>query len=118
EQGCHVELYEMVDQIGPGIFFQNMIDIMGRLGQTDTGMHPGHKLLEVVGTVAVFETKDGEHVEAPFDHLVLSLGMRPTAAPAWVEELGVPVVVAGDSGGVGRIQEAVTGGYDAARSIA
>ncbi len=34
------------------------------------------------------------------------------------DELGVPVIVAGDSEKVGRIQEAVTGGYDAARSIA
>ena len=117
KQGCHVELYEMVEQIGPGIFFQNMIDIMGRLGATDTGLHPGHKLLEVANKVAVFETADGERVEAPFDHLVLSLGMRPTVAPAWTEELGVPVLVAGDSCGVGRIQEAVTGGYNAARSV-
>jgi hypothetical protein len=65
----------------------------------------------------VFETTDGERVEAPFDHLVLSLGMRPNAAPAWTEELDVPVLVAGDSAGVGRIQEAVTGGYDAARAV-
>lgn len=117
KQGCHVELYEMVEQIGPGIFFQNMIDIMGRLGATDTGLHPGHRLLEVANKVAVFETADGKRVEAPFDHLVLSLGMRPTVAPAWTEELGVPVLVAGDSCGVGRIQEAVTGGYNAARSV-
>ncbi|MDO4796510.1 MAG: FAD-dependent oxidoreductase [Coriobacteriales bacterium] len=117
KQDCHVELYEMVEQIGPGIFFQNMIDIMGRLGVTDTGMHPGHKLLEVADKVAVFQTPDGERVEAPFDHLVLSLGMRPNTAPAWTEELGVPVLVAGDSAGVGRIQEAVTGGCDTARSV-
>lgn len=117
KQGCQVELYEMVDQIGPGIFFQNMIDIMGRLGATSTGMHPGHKLLEVADRVAVFEAANGERVEAPFDYLVLSLGMRPLAAPAWTDELGVPVIVAGDSAGVGRIQEAVTGGYDAARAV-
>jgi predicted NAD/FAD-dependent oxidoreductase len=43
--------------------------------------------------------------------------MRPTGAPAWADELGVPVVAAGDSCGIGRIQEAVTGGYDAARSV-
>ena len=118
EQDCHVELYEMVDEIGPGIFFQNMIDIMGRLGATDTGLNPGHKLLSVENKVATFEKADGTIVEAPFDHLVLSLGMRTDAAPAWTESLGVPVVVAGDAGSVGRIQEAVTGGYDAARSIA
>ncbi len=117
KQGCHVELYEMVEQIGPGIFFQNMIDIMGRLGATDTGMHPGHKLLEVADKVAVFETADGERVEAPFDTMVLSLGMRPTAAPTWTEQLGVPVLVVGDSASVGRIQEAVTSGYDAARAV-
>ncbi len=117
KQNCHVELYEMVDQIGPGIFFQNMIDIMGRLGQTDTGMHPGHKLLEVADGRAVFETATGERVETPFDTMVLSLGMRPTAAPEWTKDLGVPVIEAGDSCGVGRIQEAVTGGHDAARAV-
>ena len=117
EQGCHVDLYEMVEEIGPGIFFQNMIDIMGRLGQTDTTLNPGHRLLKVEGNEAFFEKADGGQVSASFDHLVLSLGMRPAAAPAWTEELGIPVVVAGDAGAVGRIQEAVTGGYDAARSI-
>ena len=116
KQDCHVELYEMVDQIGPGIFFQNMIDIMSRLGATDTGMHPGHKLLRVEDGKAFFE-HEGAEVEVPFDHLVLSLGMRPSGAPAWADELGVPVIVAGDAGGVGRIQEAVTGGYDAARAV-
>ena len=116
KQGCHVELYEMLDQIGPGVFFQNMIDIMGRLGATDTGLHPGHKLLRVEEGKAFFEHEDAE-LEVPFDHLVLSLGMRPTGAPAWADELGVPVVAAGDSCGIGRIQEAVTGGYDAARSV-
>ena len=108
---------EMVDEIGPGIFFQNMIDIMSRLGATDTTLNPGHKLLRVEGNKAVFEKKDGEQVEAEFDHLVLSLGMRPVPGPEWTAELGVPVLVAGDSGSVGRIQEAVTGGYNAARAV-
>ncbi len=117
EAGNHVDLYEMVDQIGPGIFFQNMIDIMSRLGQTDTTLNPGHRLLEVKGNEATFEKKDGEQVTVSFDHLVVSLGTRPVPAPAWTEELGVPVLVAGDSGGVGRIQEAVTQGYDAARAV-
>jgi len=117
EAGNTVELYEMVDQIGPGIFFQNLIDIMGRLMPTGTKMFPGHKLVGVKGNIATFEKADGEKVEASFDCMVLSLGMRPTVAPEWVAELGVPVVVAGDSEKVGRIQEAVTGGYDAARSI-
>ena len=117
KQGCHVELFEMVDEIGPGIFFQNAIDIMGRLSQTDTGLHPGHRLLKVEGDTAFFERKDGTQVSETFDHLVLSLGMRPTAAPAWAAELGVPVIGAGDASGVGRIQEAVTGGYDAARAV-
>lgn len=117
EQGNHVDLYEMVDEIGPGIFFQNMIDIMGRLGQTDTTLNPGHELLEVRGNEAVFKKQDGMEVTVSFDHLVLSLGMRPVAAPEWAAGLGVPVIVAGDAGGVGRIQEAVTGGYDAARAV-
>lgn len=117
DQGNHVGLYEMVEEIGPGIFFQNMIDIMGRLGKTDTQYFTGHKLLKVEGNEAVFEKADGEQVVATFDHLVLSLGTRPVAAPAWVEELGVPVYTVGDADKVGRIQEAVTAGYDAGRAV-
>lgn len=117
EKGNTVELYEMVEQIGPGIFFQNLIDIMGRLVPTGTKMCPGHKLVSVEGNTATFENAAGETVTTEFDHLVLSLGMRPVAAPEWLSELGIPVMVAGDSGGVGRIQEAVRTGYDAARAI-
>ncbi|MBQ6395805.1 MAG: FAD-dependent oxidoreductase [Atopobiaceae bacterium] len=118
EAGNTVELYEMVDTIGPGIFFQNLIDIMGRLVPTGTGMFPSHKLVSVEGNEAVFEKADGERVTSSFDHLVLSLGTRPVGVPEWLGEMGIPVTAIGDSGGVGRIQEATRTGYDAARVIA
>ena len=118
DNGNFVELYEMVEQIGPGIFFQNLIDIMGRLVPTGTKMFPGHKLVDVKGNIATFEKADGERTTTEFDHLVVSLGMRPCAAPEWVSELGIPVTTVGDAGSVGRIQEAVRTGYDAARAIA
>ena len=55
DNGNFVELYEMVEQIGPGIFFQNLIDIMGRLVPTGTKMFPGHKLVDVKGNIATFD---------------------------------------------------------------
>ncbi|MGN0071021.1 MAG: FAD-dependent oxidoreductase [Atopobiaceae bacterium] len=81
EQGCHVDLCEMVDQVGHGIFFQKMIDIMSRLPRTDCAMHPDHKLLSVDGNTVTFEDKEGNRTTVGFDHLVLSLGMRPVGAP-------------------------------------
>ncbi len=115
EAGNTVELYEMVDQIGPGIFFQNMIDVMGRLGKTPTQYFTGHKLLSVGDGTAEFQKADGTKVTATFDKLVLSLGMRPVGAPEWLGEFNA--VVAGDSVAVGRIQEAVRTGYDVAREL-
>jgi 2,4-dienoyl-CoA reductase-like NADH-dependent reductase (Old Yellow Enzyme family) len=116
EQGCHVDLYEMLDEIGPGIFFQNLIDIMGRLSQTDCSLHPSHTLVSVEGTTASFNDKDGQTVTVSFDHLVLSIGMKPVGAPEWARPLPQLIEV-GDARGVGRIQEATRTGYDAARSI-
>lgn len=118
EQGNEVGLYEMVDQIGPGIFFQNMIDIMGRLDKTSTKLFPGHRLVSVEDGRARFQKVDGSEVVAEFDRLVLSLGIKGVPVPEWLEGRGCELRVAGDALGIGRIQEAVRTGYDAARSIA
>lgn len=117
-QGNHVKLYEMLDQIGPGIFFQNLIDIMGRIAATDTELHPSHRLVKVEGSVATFENEASSESETcEFDHLVLSLGTRPVGVPRDIEAAFPSIVAIGDASSVGRIQEATRTGYDAARAV-
>ncbi len=116
-QGNHVELYEMLDEIGPDLFFQNRIDIMGRLGQTDARMFTDTRLTSVSDGSAAFERADGTTLTATFDHLVLSLGTEPMPVPSWLRESGIAIAEAGDATGVGRIQEATRTGYDVARAL-
>ena len=116
-QNNQVELYEMLDEIGPDLFFQNRIDIMGRLGQTDTRTFTGTRLTSVSDGSATFERADGTTLTATFDHLVLSLGTEPVPVPSWLRKRGIAIAEAGDATSVGRIQEATRTGYDVARAL-
>lgn len=116
-QGNHVELYEMLDEIGPDLFFQNRIDIMGRLGQTDARMFTDTRLTSVSDGSVAFERADGTTLTATFDHLVLSLDTESVPVPSWLRESGIAIAEAGDAASVGRIQEATRTGYDVARTL-
>lgn len=116
-QGNHVELYEMLDEIGPDLFFQNRIDIMGRLGQTDARMFTDTRLTSVSDGSAAFERADGTTLTATFDHLVLSLDTESVPVPSWLRESGIAIAEAGDAASVGRIQEATRTGYDVAQTL-
>ena len=116
-QNNQVELYEMLGEIGPDLFFQNRIDIMGRLGQTDARTFTGTRLTSVSDGSATFERADGTTLTATFDHLVLSLGTEPVPVPSWLRKSGIAIAEAGDATSVGRIQEATRTGYDVARAL-
>jgi hypothetical protein len=80
-------------------------------------MCPGHKLLELREDAAVFEDNAGFVIEEPCDVAVVSLGIRPVNNLK--EELAdLPnVSVIGDAGQLGRIPQAVEGGYKAALAL-
>ena len=109
----------MLDEIGPGVFFQNLIDIMTRLWPLAQSINPGHKLLKISNFTAFFEkTSDGEKVEAPFDDLVLALGALPeTALVDEIKSAFERVVVLGDASKPGRIREAMESGFMAAFNL-
>jgi 2,4-dienoyl-CoA reductase-like NADH-dependent reductase (Old Yellow Enzyme family)/thioredoxin reductase len=78
EQGNNVTVFEMADVIGPGAYFQNLIDVTGKLMKLGVAMLPGHRLLEITEDKVIFEklaTK--EVIEQAVDAVVLSLGVRP-----------------------------------------
>jgi NADPH-dependent 2,4-dienoyl-CoA reductase/sulfur reductase-like enzyme len=116
DAGNTVTLFEMVDDIGPGLFFQNLIDVMSRLGAHQPEIYPKHKLVSIDGTTAVFETTDtGEVKEFTFDAFLVSLGVTPN--DGLVEELKSSfdrVFVIGDALEGGRLEPAISGGYKTA----
>ncbi len=119
EAGNKISVYEMMDDIGPGLFFQNLIDVMTRVSKMDIALFPKHMLKEIDGTTAIFETTDThEIVQDTFDAVIVSLGVRPNAD--LVEELKAEfdkVVLMGDAVKGGRIAAAIGTGYMAAAEL-
>ncbi|WP_462410095.1 oxidoreductase [Neobacillus sp. Marseille-QA0830] len=78
EQGNTVNVYEMADKIGPGAYFQNLIDVTTKLVKLGVGLNPGHKLHKIIDNGLILERLDtNEMVETSVDAVVLSLGVRP-----------------------------------------
>jgi len=113
-QGNDVTIFEMEDEIGPGVFFQNLIDVMKRIEKHNVKLYPKHKLIAIEGTTVVTEnteTKETEKFDG-FDAVVLSLGTRSNTE--MVEELKKEfekVVLLGDAKTAGKIVNAIGTGY-------
>jgi 2,4-dienoyl-CoA reductase-like NADH-dependent reductase (Old Yellow Enzyme family)/thioredoxin reductase len=119
EQGCELALYEMAPDIGPGVYFQNMMYIMPRLGAHGTQFLPSHKLLGIEGQIARFEREDGSEVSARFDAFVVSLGTRPNSESiAPIIDACPNAVLVGDATKPGRVTNATADGWAAARTLA
>jgi 2,4-dienoyl-CoA reductase-like NADH-dependent reductase (Old Yellow Enzyme family)/thioredoxin reductase len=115
-KGQKVSVYEMASEIGPGIFFQNLIDTLEHLKPFNVELSPNQRLVKIEGKKAVFEQVENKAVtEVPFDDLVLALGAKPKTD--LVEEIKGAferVSVIGDASTAGRIRHAMASGFHAA----
>lgn len=118
DMGNEVDVYEMVDEIGPGMHFQNLIDVLGRCGEHNVGLFPKHKLVKIQEGSAEFEnTETGETETVTFDYLVLSLGTAATKPSDDIVEAFPNIIVAGDAEKAGRIQHATSTAFVAAYNL-
>ena len=119
EQGNDVTVFEMADDIGPGLFFQNLVDVMSRIAPKNVAMYPKHRLVEIDGNKVAFETTDTkEAVNFEFDEVVVSLGVAANKAAN--EEIAAAfdnVRFLGDALSTGRIAAAIKTGYLAAAEL-
>ena len=117
EKGNTIELYEMADDIGPGLFFQNLIDVMGRLAPGGCKFFAKHQLVSVSEHEAKFKNlENNTEVTASFDNIVISLGTRSNSLPDSIASLS-DIITIGDAEKAGRIRHAIEGGYKAALSL-
>lgn len=116
KQGNDVTVFEMADAIGPGLYFQNLMDIMAHLNTHDVKFNAGHRLVKIEGRNSEFvQQETGETRTYEFDDYVLSLGNRPTQAP--IEQLNGTfdrVFTIGDAIKPGRIRNALETGFQTA----
>ncbi|QSX08414.1 FAD-dependent oxidoreductase [Alkalibacter rhizosphaerae] len=119
ERKNKVHLFEMEENIGPGLFFQNLIDVMNHIMPLGVELHPNSKLIDVREGQATFEhTVTGACSTFDFDCLVLSIGNQP--ATDLVEEINKEfdnVRILGDANKVGKIRDAMEDGFLAAYEL-
>jgi len=119
EDGNHVLVVEMMDDIGPGAHSQHIDDIMPRLRSYHVDFITGHKLVKITADGIILEnTTNGQRMEEKIDNVVLSVGVRSNDRLA--KELRphfVRLYTIGDARKIGRIAHAVRDGFDVAWNL-
>ena len=109
--GGEVAVYEMAPELGAGAFHMNLISVTSKLKKAGVPMNTGHRLVEVTGSGAVFES-DGSQLTVDADTVVLAIGMRSeNALASELEAAGIEFRTAGDVSKVAKVAQAVATGY-------
>ncbi|WP_052352741.1 NAD(P)/FAD-dependent oxidoreductase [Neobacillus dielmonensis] len=119
EQGNTVTVFEMADMIGPGAYFQNLIDVTTKLAKLGVHMLPGHKLQKIsYDRILLEKVATKENVECPVDAVVLSLGVRPNNKIVdTIKANFTNVKVIGDVNAPRKIAQAIKEGYTEAYNL-
>ena len=114
--GNDVSIYEMLDEFAHGEHFQNIIDIMHRIGHLS--LNAEHKLVKVDKDTCEFELKDGSHKSVSYDYIVIALGMKGKTYEKGLEEAGVEnVQVIGTNKKFGSVAVAVSDAFEEAYKL-
>lgn len=109
-----LDIVEMADKIGPGVYFQLITDAKDHLKGCMVNYYPGHKLVGISPAGVALE-HEGLRVELEEDLVVLAMGVRGTQTISKeLEERGVKVIMAGDAVQSGRIGDALPAAFRAA----
>ena len=104
-------VYEMAPELGAGAFHMNLISVTSKLKKAGVPMNTGHRLVEVTGSGAVFES-DGSQLTVDADTVVLAIGMRSeNVLASELEAAGIEFRTAGDVSKVAKVAQAVATGY-------
>ncbi len=78
EDGNRLLVVEMMDEIGPGAYWQSLEDVLGRLKAYDPEFITSHKLVEIgKGEVTLERMKSGRRIARRVDQVVLAVGVCP-----------------------------------------
>ena len=112
-------IVEMLDEIAPGAYMQNLMDVTSRLAEDKTEYLTSHKLTKIDNdTIEMENVKSGETVTRKVDAVVLSVGYKPdNELLDSFSDTASLVKVIGDAEDVQNIGMAVRSGYATAYEI-
>ena len=118
-EGNKTLIVEMLEEIAPDAYVQNLLDVTSRLAKDKTEYLTSHKLTRIEdGAIEMESIKNGETVKRKVDAVVLSVGYKPDNALIDSFSDTAPVVkVIGDAIDVKNIGMAVRSGYATAYEI-
>jgi len=119
EDGNRLLVVEMLDQVGPGAYFQNLEDILGRLEESCPEFIVSHKLVEIrEGEIVLQHVKSCGRTTRQVDAVVLAVGVKSDDHLAQELKACFPrVLLVGDAHQPGRIYSAVRDGFDTAWNL-
>ena len=119
ENGNHVTVIEMANEIAPSTWFQLVDDEMSRIQKYDTEFVTGKRLMKIYDEgVIVEDVKTSKLSTILADEVVLSVGVRPVNDLFKALDGKYPYVVAvGDAKKSGRIAEAIHDAYNTVMGI-
>jgi len=112
-----VYVFDMLDEIGKEIYFQNREDILSALEPYAVDYFPSHRLSEITDFGIITEDLTvGKERMFKLDGIVLSMGTHPKRDlfERIQIDLEIPIKALGDTRTVGRIKDAVHDGYKSA----
>ncbi len=113
EEGNKVAVIDMLEEIGSGLYIQNLLDNLERLKKYRTALLPGRRLLAIASDrIRVLDLAENQEETIAADAVVLSMGVRADRT-IFEGVLGryPNAVLLGDAGNIGRIAHAVRSGY-------
>ena len=115
--GNRLDIVEMADKIGPGVYWQLLSDAKAHLKNAQVEYLPSHKLIEIDSAGVVLEN-NGKPVRRNAEAVVIAMGVKSdNSLLEAIQEKGVKVVAAGDTLRSGRIGDAVPAAFEAAWSF-
>jgi 2,4-dienoyl-CoA reductase-like NADH-dependent reductase (Old Yellow Enzyme family)/NADPH-dependent 2,4-dienoyl-CoA reductase/sulfur reductase-like enzyme len=113
EKNNKITVVEMRDAIGPGLYKQNLDDVLSRLKKTKTVFKTKRKLIRIEDNAVLLENTENDAVEKlDAECVVLALGVRSNNAfTVELEKEFENVITVGDASKPGRIFDAVHDTY-------
>ena len=119
EDGNSLTIVEMMEEIGPGAYHQNLDDILLRLERYTPRFITGKKLVAIKeNSIMLEELKSGASIELDIEYVVMAVGVKSNnALSTELQSNFEKVYTIGDAHHIGRIANATRDGFDTAWNL-
>lgn len=119
ERGRKVTLIEEAPRLGKGLTLVRRMRILSELREHDVALHGGASDIRITAESVSFTDEAGQARVAPADTVIVAKGAEGDLTLAdSLRAAGFTVTAIGDAGGVGYIEGAMRGAYEAAQELA